>query len=106
MAPGVLPVPAPSRRLGGWTWYLLIRLIPRDPDRRWSDATLDGIIIAIGSAIALWTFVGRPLVHTGRFGEVTVVTALAYAAVDLLVLATLARMLFVTGRPARASALF
>src|SRR5690348_3854003 len=26
MAPGVLPVPAPARRHGAWTWYLLLGL--------------------------------------------------------------------------------
>ena len=84
----------------------LVRLVPRDPDRRWSDATLDGIIIATGSAVALWTFVGRPLVHSGRFGHLTTATALAYAVIDLLVLATLTRLLFATGRPTRAAGLF
>src|SRR5256885_5454989 len=55
---------------------------------------------------ALPIFVGRPLVHSGRFGHLTTATALAYAVIDLLVLATLTRLLFATGRPTRAAGLF
>jgi diguanylate cyclase (GGDEF)-like protein len=84
----------------------LIRLVPRDPDRRWSDATLDGIIIATGTAVGLWTFVGRPLIHTARFGELTIGAALTFAAMDVLIVGVLARFLFAAGRPVRASALF
>ncbi|OLB78093.1 MAG: hypothetical protein AUI14_14050 [Actinobacteria bacterium 13_2_20CM_2_71_6] len=83
----------------------LVRLVPRGAARAWPDATLDGAILAAGAAVGLWTFVGRAIVHSGRFGDMTIGTALAYIVVDLLVLATLARLLFVVGMPRGATPL-
>jgi diguanylate cyclase len=112
-APGLRTAPAAVVALGAL--YLakqvllmvgLVRLVPRDPDRRFRDATLDGVIIATGTAVGLWTFVGQPLVHSGRIGQIATGTALAYAVIDLLVLAALARLFFAAGRPTRAAGLF
>jgi len=83
----------------------LIRLVPRIGRNSWSDATLDGAILAAGAAVGLWTFVGRAILHAGPFGSVGTGTALAYIAVDLVVLAALARLLFVSGVPGPAGVL-
>jgi diguanylate cyclase (GGDEF)-like protein len=77
----------------------LVRLVPRGTGHGWPDATLDGAILAAGAAVGLWTFLGRAILHAGPFGSMGTGTALTYVAVDLVVLATLARLLFITGAP-------
>jgi predicted signal transduction protein with EAL and GGDEF domain len=83
----------------------LVRLVPRDPNRSWADATLDGAIIAAGTAVGLWVFIGHALMHSGRFSDITIGTALSYVVVDLIVLAALGRLLFASGIRGRGAAL-
>jgi diguanylate cyclase (GGDEF)-like protein len=83
----------------------LILVVPRRSAQwRW-DASLDGTIVSAGLAIGLWMFVAQPIVRSGQFGSVATATAMAYVLADLVVLAALARLVFVSSIRSAASAL-
>ncbi|HJU47320.1 MAG TPA: GGDEF domain-containing protein, partial [Gaiellaceae bacterium] len=111
--------------LGDWTWLVLARL-GEEPFPSIADALylgglvlvavaivdlvrgripggdragiIDAFIVAIGVALLSWTFLMQPLV-TDPFASIPeIATALAYPAIDILLLGVLVRMFLVPGR--------
>jgi diguanylate cyclase (GGDEF)-like protein len=74
----------------------LILVVPRRSAQWWWDASLDGVIVSAGLAVALWMFVAQPIVRSGHFGVVATGGAMVYVLADLFVLAALARLMFIS----------
>ena len=121
----ILAVGLALSTLGDWTWLLLAR-IGEEPFPSVADALylgglvlvavaivdlvrgripggdragiIDAFIVAIGVALVSWTFLMQPLV-TDPFASIPEIgTALAYPAIDILLLGVLVRMFLVPGR--------
>ncbi len=81
--------------LGGYLLLAagLVRLQHSRATHRDRPALLDAAIITIGFAIASWVVLMAPLLHTLDIPLLTRLTALAYPAADVLVVAVAARLL-------------
>ncbi len=59
---------------------------------------IDALIVAIGAALLSWTFLMQPLVNDPFASIPEIATALAYPAIDILLLGVLVRVFLVPGR--------
>jgi diguanylate cyclase (GGDEF)-like protein len=59
---------------------------------------IDALIVAIGVALVSWTFLMQPLVEDPMASAPEIATALAYPAIDILLLGVLVRMFLVPAR--------
>ncbi len=59
---------------------------------------IDALIVAIGAALVSWTFLMEPLVNDPNAPTLQIATALAYPAIDILLLGVLVRVFLAPGR--------
>jgi signal transduction histidine kinase/DNA-binding response OmpR family regulator len=93
--------PSPADPLFLSSYALLVAgfvmLVRRRSAGRYRDTLIDALIIATGAAVLAWVFLMEPNLHASGLSTLGRVVAMAYPAMDVLLLAAIASLLFTPG---------